>query len=45
MQFRENNTHIRLGKENYYIGADGLLIPAKRNQTPPDLKWFRQLKN
>jgi hypothetical protein len=45
MNCAEGNTHIRLGKENYYIGADGLLMPAKKNQTPPDLKWFRQLKN
>jgi hypothetical protein len=45
MNCAENNVHIRLGKENYYIGADGLLMPAKKNQSPPDLKWFRQLKN
>jgi hypothetical protein len=45
MNCAENNVHIRLGKENYYIGADGLLMPAKKNQAPPDLKWFRQLKD
>jgi hypothetical protein len=45
MNCAENNPHIRLGKENYFIGADGLLMPAKKNQTPPDLKWFKQLKN
>ena len=45
MNCAENNTHIHLGTENYYIGADGLLMPTKKNQTPPDLKWFRQLKN
>jgi len=45
MNCSENNTHIRLDKENYYIGADGLLMPTKKNQAPPDLKWFRQLKN
>jgi hypothetical protein len=37
----EANPHIRIGKENYMVGADGLLMPAKKNQTPPDLSHFR----
>ncbi len=45
MNCAENNTYIHLGKENYFIGADGLLMPTKKNQTPPDLKWFGVLKN
>jgi hypothetical protein len=45
MNCAENNTHIHLGKENYYIGADGLLMPTKKNQAPPDLKWFKQLRD
>ena len=44
MNCAEGNTHVHLGNENYFIGADGLLMPAKKNQAPPDLKWFRQLK-
>ena len=40
----ERNTHVHLGNENYFTGADGLLMPAKKNQKPPDLKWFRQPK-
>jgi hypothetical protein len=43
MNCAEGNTHVHLGNENYFIGADGLLMPAKKNQAPPDLKWFRQL--
>jgi hypothetical protein len=38
----ENNPHIRIGKEIYYVGADGNLMPAKKNQAPPDLKYFKQ---
>src|SRR5882757_10375526 len=38
----ENNPHIRIGKEIYYVGADGDLMPAKKNQAPPDLKYFKQ---
>jgi len=44
MNCAEGNTHVHLGNENYFLGADGLLMPAKKNQAPPDLKWFKQLK-
>jgi hypothetical protein len=38
----ENNPHIRIGKETYYLSGDGLLMPAKKDQAPPDLKYFKQ---
>jgi hypothetical protein len=38
----EANPHIRLGKENYMLSADGYLMPAKKNQKPPDLRYFNQ---
>jgi hypothetical protein len=38
----ENNPHVRIGEEVYYVGADGNLMPAKKNQAPPDLKYFKQ---
>jgi hypothetical protein len=38
----EGNVHIVIGKENYYLSADGLLMPAKKNQAPPDLRYFKQ---
>jgi len=40
--FIEGNVHIVIGKENYYLSADGLLMPAKKNQAPPDLRYFKQ---
>jgi len=38
----EGNQHVRIGKENYMVGADGHLMPAKRDQAPPDLRHFKQ---
>jgi hypothetical protein len=37
---QEGNANVVIGKENYFIRADGLLMPAKKNQKPPDLKYF-----
>ena len=37
----ENNPHILIGNEDYMLSADGLLMPAKKNQSPPDLKYFK----
>jgi hypothetical protein len=37
-----NNTHIRVGKDDYLISADGFLMPAKKGQKPPDLRYFEQ---
>ena len=38
----ENNTHIRIGSEFYFRSADGLLMPAYKDQPPPDLRKFNQ---
>ncbi len=38
----ELNNHVALGKENYFISADGFLMPAKKDQMPPSLKYFNQ---
>jgi hypothetical protein len=38
----EDNHQLRIGKEDYYIGADGDLLPTKKNQPVPDLKFFDQ---
>jgi hypothetical protein len=44
MNCAENNQHIRIGTENYFISADGLLMPAKKDQAPPDLRYFSSSK-
>jgi hypothetical protein len=38
----ENNPHVRIQNDNYYLGADGLLMPARKGQKAPDLKYFGQ---
>jgi hypothetical protein len=33
---------VVIGKEDYFLSADGLLMPVKKGQPPPDLKYFNQ---
>jgi hypothetical protein len=40
----ENNPHVVIGKDNYYLSADGLLMPARKDQAPPDLRYFKQTR-
>ncbi len=39
-QCSDGNHHVLIGKENYYVGEDGYLMPVKKGQAPPDLKYF-----
>jgi hypothetical protein len=36
----ENNPHVRIGTEVYMLSADGHLMPTRKDQTPPDLRYF-----
>jgi hypothetical protein len=36
----ENNPHVAIQKQDYMLSADGLLMPAKKNQPAPDLRYF-----
>jgi hypothetical protein len=38
----ETNSQVVIGKENYFLSADGFLMPAKKDQAPPDLRYFKQ---
>jgi hypothetical protein len=38
----EGNANIVVGNENYWLSGDGLLMPAKKDQAPPDLRYFKQ---
>jgi hypothetical protein len=40
----ESNNHVVIGKENYFLSADGFLMPAKKDQAPPDLRYFKQTR-
>src|SRR5262245_1617987 len=37
----ENNPHIKIGNEVYMVSADGHLMPARKDQPPPNLKYFK----
>jgi hypothetical protein len=37
----EGNVHVEIAGQNYFLGADGLLMPARKNQSPPDLTHFK----
>jgi hypothetical protein len=39
-EYCEDNNHVSIGKDDYMLSADGLLMPAKKNQSPPDLRYF-----
>jgi hypothetical protein len=38
----EGNVHVGIGKEVYFLSSDGLLMPAEKDQPPPDLRYFRK---
>jgi hypothetical protein len=38
----EDNIHVSIENEQYYRSADGKLMPSKKNQTPPDLRYFKK---
>ena len=38
----EGNNHVVIGKENYFLSADGFLMPTKKEQMPPDLRYFKK---
>ena len=38
----EGNNHVQIGKEGYMLSGDGYLMPTKKGQQPPDLKYFKQ---
>jgi hypothetical protein len=38
----EDNHHIMVGNETYFRSVDGLLMPTRKDQPPPDLRNFDQ---
>lgn len=36
----EDNHHVRVGKDDYFISEDGYLMPVKKGQASPDLRYF-----
>jgi hypothetical protein len=40
----ENSAEVSIGKENYFLSGDGMLMPARKDQPPPDLRYFKQTR-
>jgi hypothetical protein len=38
----ENNHHVVIGDQNYFVSGDGYLMPARKDQAPPDLRYFKK---
>jgi hypothetical protein len=38
----EGQAMIHVGKETYWVAGDGNLMPVKKGQAPPDLRYFKQ---
>jgi hypothetical protein len=36
----EGNNHVQIGTEHYMRSAEGFLMPTKKGQPPPDLRYF-----
>jgi hypothetical protein len=37
----ESNQHLVIGAEEYFLSADGRLMPVREGQPPPDLSYFK----
>jgi len=40
----ESNNHVQVGKEYYFLSADGHLMPTRKDQPPPDARYFKAAK-
>jgi hypothetical protein len=40
----ESNNHVQVGKEYYFLSADGYLMPTRKDQPPPDPRYFKTAK-
>jgi hypothetical protein len=40
----ETNNHVEIGKQNYMVGPDGQLMPTRKDQPPPDLRYFNRTR-
>jgi hypothetical protein len=41
----EGQAHVTIGKEVYFLSGDGTIMPMKKDQPPPDLKYFKRVQH
>jgi hypothetical protein len=34
--------NVRVGKDSFFVSADGYPMPTKKDQSPPDLRYFNR---
>jgi hypothetical protein len=37
-----DNSLVRIGEDAFFMSPDGYIMPIKKNQSPPDLRYFKQ---
>jgi hypothetical protein len=37
-----DNQHVVIGQDDYFLSGDGFLMPVKKGQKPPDLRYFNE---
>jgi hypothetical protein len=40
----ETTQQVVIGKDTFMLSADGLLMPSKKDQAPPDLRYFKPVQ-
>ena len=40
----EGNNHVVINNEDYFLSGDGYLMPTKKDQAPPDLRYFKRTR-
>jgi hypothetical protein len=38
----ETNNHVAIGKQDYVLSPDGHIMPTRKDQPPPDLRYFNR---
>jgi hypothetical protein len=41
----EQNSLVRIGNDAYFLSADGYLMPTRKDQPPPDARYFKKPKS
>jgi hypothetical protein len=37
----ENRSMVAIGNQSYFLSGDGMLMPTRKDQPPPDLRYFK----
>src|SRR5215469_7735706 len=40
----EQGRMVAIGRDSYFLSADDMLMPVRKNQAPPDLRYFKDWK-